>query len=130
MRVDSNTKGHTAWFFFKVNGAVPNQKIKFNIVNFGKKYLLYKDGMKPYSYRKSKGKWTQEGISVSYQKRRFRYEGSEHVVSHNLSFFYEFKDYEPVYFAYCIPYSYSYLLHRLNSLNQKYSRHMKISYKS
>ena len=73
MRVDSNTKGHTAWFFFKVSNAAAKQKIKFNIINFGKKYLLYKDGMKPYVFKKSVGKWTQSGISVHYAKRKFRY---------------------------------------------------------
>lgn len=77
MRVDSNTKGHTAWFFFKV---IPNnntcQKVKFNIINFGKKELLYKDGMRPYVFKKSIGKWEQSCISVNYQKKRFRYEGS------------------------------------------------------
>lgn len=59
MRVDSNTKGHTAWFFFKVSNITAKQKIKFNIINYGKKNLLYVDGMKPYIYKKSKGKWTQ-----------------------------------------------------------------------
>ena len=73
MRVDSNTKGHTAWFYFKVSNITPNQKIKFNIVNYGKRYLLYKDGMAPYVYQRSKGKWTQEGISVTYKRKSFRY---------------------------------------------------------
>lgn len=77
MRVDSNTKGHAAWFYFKVSNAAPKQKIKFNILNFSKKYLLYKEGMKPYVFRKSAGKWSQEGLSVNYAKRKFRYEASE-----------------------------------------------------
>lgn len=75
MRVDSNTKGHTAWFYFKVSNAAAHQKIKFNIINFSKKYLLYKDGMKPYVYKKSTGQWVQSGISVTYHGRKFRYEG-------------------------------------------------------
>ena len=38
MRIDSNTKGHTAWFFFKVTSpTLSNQKVKFNIINYGKK---------------------------------------------------------------------------------------------
>jgi hypothetical protein len=53
MRIDSNTKGHTSWFYFKVSNALPNQKYKFNIINFNKKYLPYKDGMKPYVFRKN-----------------------------------------------------------------------------
>lgn len=59
MRVDSNTKGHTSWFYFKVSNVQPNQKIKFNIINFNKKYLSYKDGMKPYVFKKSAGLWIQ-----------------------------------------------------------------------
>lgn len=113
MRVDSNTKGHTAWFYFKVSNAAQNQKIKFNIINYSKKYLLYKDGMKPYVYKKSVGQWVQAGINVTYNGRKFRYEGLEEVRYQCLSFIYEFKDSEDVYFAYCVPYSYSYLLSRL-----------------
>ena len=128
MRVDSNTRGHTAWFFFKVSNATPKQKIKFNIINFGKKYLLYKDGMKPYVFKKSVGKWTQSGISINYAKRKFRYEACENLYCEGLSFFYEFKDSEEAYFAYCVPYSYSYLLHRLEEFRNKAPHLIKISY--
>lgn len=55
MRVDSNTKGHTAWFYFKVSNITGGHKIKFNIINCSKKSLPYKDGMKPYVFKKSKG---------------------------------------------------------------------------
>jgi cytosolic carboxypeptidase protein 2/3 len=34
MRVDSNTKGHTTWFFFKVTNFSHQQKVKFNLINF------------------------------------------------------------------------------------------------
>lgn len=77
MRVDSNTKGHTAWFYFKVSNGVANSKIKFNIINFNKKYLLYKDGMKPYVFKKSLGKWSQSCTNVTYNSRKFRYDGLE-----------------------------------------------------
>jgi hypothetical protein len=73
MRVDSNTKGHTSWFYFKVSNATANQKIKFNIINFSKRHLLYKDGMKPYIFKNSIGKWVQSCTSVTYNTRRFRY---------------------------------------------------------
>lgn len=77
MRVDSNTKGHTSWFYFKVSNAPSNQKIKFNIINFNKKHVLYKDGMKPYVFTISNGKWVQSCTSITYNTRRFRYEGLE-----------------------------------------------------
>jgi len=59
MRVDSNTKGHTSWFFFKVFNITEQRKVKFNIINFSKPNLLYLEGMRPYVYRTSQGNWTQ-----------------------------------------------------------------------
>lgn len=49
MRVDTNTKGHFSWFFFKAISNKP-QKVKFNICNFHKSHLLYSKGMKPYVF--------------------------------------------------------------------------------
>jgi hypothetical protein len=47
MRVDSNTKGHHQWFYFKViSRAIFSKEVKFNIVNFTKKRSLYENGMK------------------------------------------------------------------------------------
>ncbi len=31
---DTNTKGHTEWFFFQVRGFSKGARIKFNILNF------------------------------------------------------------------------------------------------
>lgn len=57
MRVDSNTKGHTTWFYFKVTNFSSQKKVKFNIINFQKDGLLYQEGMKPYCFRSSLKKW-------------------------------------------------------------------------
>jgi hypothetical protein len=59
MRVDSNTRGHTSWFFFKVSNICQKKKVKFNIINFTKTNFLYLDGMKPYVFRTSKKIWSQ-----------------------------------------------------------------------
>lgn len=48
MRVDSNTKGHTSWYYFTVTGIPANQPITINICNFTKARSLYERGMKPY----------------------------------------------------------------------------------
>lgn len=48
MRVDTNTKGHTLWYYFEITGLKNLEKIKFNICNFRKKRCLYERGMKPY----------------------------------------------------------------------------------
>lgn len=36
MRVDSNTRGHHQWFYFKVSSK-GKKRVRFNIVNFTKK---------------------------------------------------------------------------------------------
>ena len=41
IRVDSNTKGHTNWFYFKIMNTTAKQKIKINIANFVKFQSLY-----------------------------------------------------------------------------------------
>jgi len=46
MRVDSNTRGHHQWFYFKINNQQRTGTVKFNIVNFTKKQSLYMHGMR------------------------------------------------------------------------------------
>ena len=41
MRSDTNTKGHTHWYYFKVKNMKKGQTVKFNICNFTKKKCLY-----------------------------------------------------------------------------------------
>lgn len=64
MRVDSNTKGHNTWFYFKVSNFSHQQRIRFNIINFQKNGLLYDQGMKPYCFRSSSKSWHQAGADV------------------------------------------------------------------
>ena len=46
MRVDTNTRGHHQWFYFKINNKEKVGKVKFNIVNFTKRQSLYMHGMR------------------------------------------------------------------------------------
>lgn len=46
MRVDSNTRGHHQWFYFKVQNQQRTGTIKFNVVNFTKHKSLYMQGMR------------------------------------------------------------------------------------
>jgi hypothetical protein len=41
MRVDTNTKGHTNWYYFTVKNGEFLGKVKFNICNFQKSKSLY-----------------------------------------------------------------------------------------
>lgn len=36
MQVDTNTRGHQQWFYFKSKGGVKGKKYTFNIMNFTK----------------------------------------------------------------------------------------------
>ena len=88
MRVDSNTKGHTCWYFFKVYDIKKKKKVRFNLINFTKDHLLYESGMKPYVFRTSKMQWGQQGIDVEYKNKTYRYfkDKNEKVVQKCLSF--------------------------------------------
>ena len=46
MRVDSNTRGHHQWFYFKVQNQNKVGTVKFNFVNFTKRQSLYAQGMR------------------------------------------------------------------------------------
>lgn len=50
MRSDTNTKGHSHWFNFKIKKMKKNVTYKFNICNFSKKKCLFARGMRPYVY--------------------------------------------------------------------------------
>lgn len=56
MRVDSNTRGHNSWFFFKVKNTQAQQTVKFNICNFHKLNSLYTSGLKPYFFSRASSK--------------------------------------------------------------------------
>ena len=92
MRVDSNTKGHTTWFYFKVSNFDHRQKVKFNMINFQKSGLLYNSGMKPYCYRSSKKVWEQAGADIEFRNKRFRYKdsGCDPIIKKCLSWNYQF----------------------------------------
>lgn len=46
MRVDSNTRGHHQWFYFKVHNQNKVGAVRFNFVNFTKRQSLYSQGMR------------------------------------------------------------------------------------
>ncbi|KAL4504058.1 hypothetical protein ABPG72_022688 [Tetrahymena utriculariae] len=130
MRVDSNTKGHLQWYYFKVKGAQTSQRVKFNICNFSKNKSLYMRGMKPYIYSQKenslfKSDWSQQGEKVTYQLKEFRYPFIKEYIDelkpklyYQLSFEYVFKYSDDVVsIAYCPPYTFSYLTTFLRELS-------------
>lgn len=45
-KVDTNTKGHQQWFYFRCKNTKINTRYHFSICNFTKPYSLYREGMK------------------------------------------------------------------------------------
>ena len=88
--------------------------------------------MKPYTLRSSRGKWEQETeYEVKFGKRRWRYEMANEaaVVMGCLSFTYTFSpEDEYVYFAYCVPYSYSFMLNRVRQLQNDNPHFVHVDY--
>lgn len=56
MNVDTNTRGHQQWFYFRVRNMKRDTNYKFTIWNFTKPKSLYRDGMKPMWRSKKKNK--------------------------------------------------------------------------
>ena len=70
LRIDSNTRGHTQWFYFSVQNGNKKGKVTFNICNLTKPKTLYENGMRPYvfskkKYEKNQSGWEQNGENVS-----------------------------------------------------------------
>ena len=113
---DINSKGHTQWFFFRVQNTRAGQKVKFNLLNFVKPNSLFNQGMKPliYSemaYEEKETGWFRDGDNIGYFANTQFY---------TLTFQYTFKyDNDNVYFAYSRPYSYSDLIEDVSTLERK-----------
>jgi hypothetical protein len=50
LEFDTNTMGHTQWFFFRVHDMVPGVRYTFAIVNLEKPSSLFNEGMRPLVY--------------------------------------------------------------------------------
>jgi hypothetical protein len=74
LNVDTNTKGHQQWFYFKVKNTFKDKKYTFNIRNFTKPFSLYRQGMKIMMKSKKhqeesedhKGEWQPIGDDICY----------------------------------------------------------------
>ena len=120
LRSDTNTQGHTNWYYFKVCNRKQVGAVQLNICNIVKRRNLYGKGMNPYckvaeagskvAEAGSKGSWTQEQCyDTQFVERLCRYGTGR--TANQLQFKFDFgrEDME-VYFAYSIPYTYSDLL--------------------
>ncbi|CAI2366514.1 unnamed protein product [Moneuplotes crassus] len=57
---DTNTSGHTQWFYFKVSGMKKNTEYTFKIMNLSKKHSAFQKGMNPCVF--STKTWNVHGV--------------------------------------------------------------------
>lgn len=114
LQTDVNSRGHTQWFFFRVENTQAGSDIKFNIMNFPKSDSLFNYGMRVLIYSKKVSKnvgtgWFRGGDNIMYYPNGIIRESSPtgkcyYTLSFNYRF--DFTD-DCVYFAYSLPYSYT-----------------------
>lgn len=123
-RCDTNSKGHTQGFYFKVKSNCSSEA-KLNIINMTKPRSLFAiKGYPFYAYKDPEGnlKWQQMDSSckMTYTRTASKYklnDNQKHKVYLTLSFKVNLDAGQERWFAYSIPYSYSNLLSYLNRLS-------------
>ena len=118
---DTNSKGYTQWFYFRVNNLKKGQTVNFSIMNMLRKTTKYCYGIKIWVYSRKKDinekiSWHHTEEKVLYYKNNlYRLNKGNRQNYHTLSFNYTSKyDDDEVYFANCIPYTYTDLMNDLN----------------
>lgn len=127
MMADTNSPGHTQWFYFTVSNAKMGQTVKFRILNFKKLNSQYNadNGMKVCYYSKKRFKkkeieWTRGGKGFAYVPNDGYIQNlgldektvKRNVKKNSLEFQYTFEhNKDEVSFAFCFPYTYDDLLH-------------------
>ncbi|KAJ3034568.1 Cytosolic carboxypeptidase 2 [Rhizophlyctis rosea] len=123
VRQDTNTRGHTQWFFFRLHNVVPSQPYCFNITNLMKPDSLYNYGMQPLMYSERAAEldgvgWHRVGTDISYYRSADESAYAQRAL-HTLTFSITFEyARDTVYFAHCYPYTYSDLQRYLYNLKQ------------
>ena len=112
---DTNSRGHTQWFYFQVSNTSSNMTIKFNIINLCKAGSLYNSGMKV-SYRSACDIWKRGCSDISYFPNSFK-RNKKGKPYYTITFTHRFeKSNDVVYFAYSQPYTYSNMMDYLKSI--------------
>ncbi|KAJ3104350.1 Cytosolic carboxypeptidase 2 [Phlyctochytrium planicorne] len=130
LRRDSSTKGHTQWYYFRVNGLIPKIEYRFDIVNLLKSSSLYNVGLRPLMYSEylaeTKGiGWHRVGTNIDYYKNNTFADGDLSRPYHTLTFTVTLPtddSDDTVYFAHCYPYTYTDLQRDLKVLKSDSNR--------
>lgn len=114
IRSDTNTRGHTNWYHFRVSNRRYVGPLRINVCNIVKQKNLYSKGMTPYTSLRCLDspcplelEWKQnQCYDLEFVERLCRY-GTNHI-ENQLQFKYDFKEENmEVDFAYAIPYTFS-----------------------
>ena len=122
LNVDTNTKGHSLWFYFAVTNTEKYKTVTFHILNCTKPIPLFKIGMRPLvfseiEYEKGGAEWIPDTFDAFYAKNNIPKNplpiGIVQAATavnlntyYTLTFSYTFKHSgDRVYFAYTRPYS-------------------------
>ena len=118
---DTNTTGYTQWFFFRVKNMKKGKTVNFSIMNMLRKRTKYCYGIKIWVYTKltninEKKTWHHTKEEVKYYKNNlYRLHKGNRQYYYTLSFDYTSKyDNDEIYFANCIPFTYTDLINDLN----------------
>jgi hypothetical protein len=115
IRPDTLNGRHRIWFYFSVRGARAGQKVLFNILGYSKTKSLFRDGMAPVVSTSRRPYWERIPPTSAYYYRSPRHD-KQYVLSFPFCFD---RANETYYFAFCFPYTYSYLQQVLFTLEQK-----------
>ena len=123
---DTNTKGHSQWFFFRITKKIKGKKIKINIMNFQRKTTKYSIGIKIWYFSKKKKEeknigWHHTTETVEYFPNfLYNFIKGKRYYYYTLSFEYTFEyDNDEIYFANSIPFTYSDVIQDLNYYTKK-----------
>ena len=118
---DTNTSGYTQWFFFRLSNIKKGKKINLRIMNCLRKKTKYSNGIKIWCYSRKKYDffktgWHHTTEDVKYYKNfLYKLNKGKKDYYYTLSFNYTFQfDNDEVFFANCIPYTYTDLTRDLN----------------
>ena len=118
---DTNTSGYTQWFFFRVSNVKKGKTLNLNIMNFLRKTTKYSNGIKIWVYSRKNSEnnnigWHHTTEDVKYYKNfLYKLTRGKKDYYYTLSFNYTFKfDSDEVFFANCIPFTYTDLNKDLN----------------
>ena len=118
---DTNTSGYTQWFFFRVSNTKKGKTVNLNIMNLLRKKTKYSNGIKVWCYSRKNSEinkigWHHTTENVNYYKNfLYKINKGKKEYYYTLSFNYTFQfDNDEVFFANCIPYTYTDLTRDLN----------------